>query len=86
MACLDLSEERLAELAREIGAELTVLTELKSDGVYAPNIEEAVGLDALREDSAGNCLPREALLADALCRDGDCFLVPDVFGEGGGSA
>ncbi len=85
-ACIALDEVRLAEFAREIGAELTALTELDQDCLCDLNSENALELEDFREDKVWECLPSEALLSAALCRDGDCFLVPEVLGEGSGSA
>lgn len=85
-ACLSLDEDRLAEFAQEIGAELNTLAELDCDGSFDLNAENALGLEEFREDQVGECLPWEGLLSAAPRRDGDCFLVPEVLGEGSGSA
>ena len=85
-ACLSLDEDRLAEFAQEIGAELNSLAELDCDGSFDLNAKNALGLEEFREDQVGECLPWEGLLSAAPRRDGDCFLVPEVLGEGSGSA
>lgn len=86
-ACLHLTEEErslLAERVSELLLELELLPDLSGEENILLWAEEAVGLEALREDEVGVCLPRAELLSAASrARDG-FFAVPRMLvGETG---
>lgn len=83
-ACLNLDGEDLSRLASEIGRELSELSELRTENREDWQ-KDAVELSSLRPDQTGNCLSRDGLLLSATHQRDGCFLVPDVFGEGGGT-
>ena len=81
-ACLDVSDERLSELAEIVGAELSRLDVLQGESELDWDLD-ARGLDFFREDRVEHGLNAEDLLSAAPCRVGDCFAFPTVMGEGG---
>lgn len=78
LARLQLSEEEIEPMARELSAVLghvTKISELDLDGVpVTAHVVEVAG--ALREDEPRPSLPRETALAQAPATSGDGFLVP----------
>ena len=82
-ACLKLTSERLSEMIDAVGKELTELATLQ--GVEEEDWQaDAIGLDALREDTVGDGLDVEALLSAASNRLDGCFVVPEVLSDSGG--
>ena len=83
-ACLRLTEEERGLLAERVLNHLRTLEDLP-DLLGEENsllwAEEAVGLEALREDDVGVCLPREALLSAASCAHDGFFAVPRMLAE-----
>ena len=82
-ARLCLTEEECARLGAEVAVELTDLSETVFEASLEGWQDQAVGLDALRQDFSGDCLKREDLLAQSAFHDEACFFVPRVFGSEG---
>ena len=82
-ARLCLTEEECILLGADVERDLSDLTETVFEQTSECWQGRAVGLDALREDCAGDCFKREELLAQAAFHDTSCFLVPRVLGSEG---
>lgn len=80
---LSLSEEQLDRMTGHLGEILSyvdLLSELNTDDVE-PMAHALDVANVFRDDVARPSLDREAALANAPCRDGECYLVPAVLGE-----
>ncbi len=78
LARLELSEEELEPMARELSAVLEHIERIKEldlEGV-APTSHVVEMTGALRPDEVRDCLPREVALAQAPARSENGFLVP----------
>lgn len=78
LARLELSEEELEPMARELSSVLdhiATIAQLDLDGV-APTSHVVEVTGALRPDEPRPCLPREVVLAQAPAVSADGFLVP----------
>ena len=78
LARLELSDEELEPMARELSAVLdhiATIAELDLSGV-APTSHVVDVTGALRPDEPRPCLPREVVLAQAPVVSADGFLVP----------
>lgn len=84
-ACLELSENRLSEMAKSVGAELDELSDLRGYGETEWG-DRAVSISEFREDAVRDCLDKDALLSSATCRIDDYFSVLEVLSEGGASS
>ena len=82
-ARLSLSAEECERLGADVEKELTDLSETFFEPFPECRQDRAVGLDALREDCAGDCVNREDLLVQAAFHDETYFLVPRVLGGEG---
>ncbi|NNC89011.1 MAG: Asp-tRNA(Asn)/Glu-tRNA(Gln) amidotransferase subunit GatC [Akkermansiaceae bacterium] len=80
LARLDLTAEEAARFQEQLGTVLTfveTLSKLDVEGVE-PTAHPAPVLDCLRDDVAGECLPREAILHNAPDSALDQIRVPKV--------
>lgn len=78
VACLRMTEEEIAEQTAELRQMLAALDTLGDFDTREAWKENAVGMDALREDSAKPFSERDALLSAAPVREGDFFRVPSA--------
>ncbi len=83
LARLKLSDDELRRMTDELGeilAYIDLLSELDTEAVEP--MAHALDLAGVfREDAVLPSLPRESALANAPRHDGQCYLVPAVFGE-----
>jgi aspartyl-tRNA(Asn)/glutamyl-tRNA(Gln) amidotransferase subunit C len=83
LARLVLSADELGQMTSQLGAILQymdLLGEVDTEGVE-PMAHALDISDVFREDRVRPSLDREAALANAPLRDGECYLVPAVLGE-----
>jgi aspartyl-tRNA(Asn)/glutamyl-tRNA(Gln) amidotransferase subunit C len=81
---LVLSEAELDTMTHQLGdilAYMELLGEVDTEGVE-PMAHAIDVSNAFREDAARKSLDRDEALANAPHRDGECYLVPAVLGEG----
>ncbi len=83
LARLKLSDDELRRMTDELGeilAYIDLLSELDTEAVEP--MAHALDLAGVfREDAVLPSLPHESALANAPRHDGQCYLVPAVFGE-----
>jgi aspartyl-tRNA(Asn)/glutamyl-tRNA(Gln) amidotransferase subunit C len=83
LARLKLSEDELQRMTSELAeilAYIDLLSELDTEAVEP--MAHALDLTGVfREDAVQPSLPRESALSNAPCHDGQCYLVPAVFGD-----
>jgi aspartyl-tRNA(Asn)/glutamyl-tRNA(Gln) amidotransferase subunit C len=72
--------ERMREQLNSILAHLDTLRAVPTDGVE-PTSHAVDVVNVMREDEAGPCLPRDAVLANAPDPSGDLFRVPRIIEE-----
>jgi len=80
LARLKLSPEEQEQMAAQLARVLDyveILNEVDTDDVE-PMAHAVEVTNVLRDDVAGESLPREAALANAPKTDGECFLVPPI--------
>jgi aspartyl-tRNA(Asn)/glutamyl-tRNA(Gln) amidotransferase subunit C len=83
LARLRLSEEELRRMTDQLGeilAYIDLLSELDTEAIE-PMAHALDVAGVFREDSVRPGLPRPSALANAPRHDGECYLVPAVFGE-----
>jgi aspartyl-tRNA(Asn)/glutamyl-tRNA(Gln) amidotransferase subunit C len=83
LARLDLTEAELATMTTQLQAivgYVESLNELNTDTI-APLSHPLEVSNVFRDDTLVPSLDREAMLANAPKRDGECYLVPAVLGE-----
>ena len=83
MARLKLSDDELRRMTVQLGdilAYIDLLSELDTEAVE-PMVHATDPSSVFREDAVRPSLPRESVLANAPRHDGECYLVPAVFGE-----
>jgi aspartyl-tRNA(Asn)/glutamyl-tRNA(Gln) amidotransferase subunit C len=83
LARLKLSEDELGRMTDQLGdilAYIDLLSELDTEAIE-PMAHALDVAGVFREDSVRPSLPRESALANAPRHDGECYLVPAVFGE-----
>lgn len=83
LARLSLSDEELDRTTDQMGCILGYIDQLSElDTAQVEPMAHALDVsNAFRDDVARPSLDREAALANAPCRDDECYLVPAVLGD-----
>ena len=84
LARLKLSDAELATFTTQLGQVLEyveMLNEVDTDSVEQPMAHAVELTNVFRDDVPGQCLPREAALANAPKTDGRYFVVPQILDD-----